>query len=124
LARDLAAAKRYVETLLDYSTRYALTQWRAYGHCCQGALLIKRSDIVAGSRLLGAAFDELGELRSPVLRLIAFLMMEALGRSGHVAEALSVVEEAIAHSKRTEDRWLTAELLRIRRQQTWVWKSN
>jgi predicted ATPase len=57
---------------------------------------------------------ELGETRLPVLRFIAFLLAEALGRAGQIAEGLAAIEEAIERSEQTEDRWLVAELLRIR----------
>jgi predicted ATPase len=84
----------------------------ASGH--QGVLVIKRGDVIAGLRLLRAGFDDLGEASSAVLRLVAFLMAEALGRAGQTADALAAVEEAIDHSERAEERWLIAELLRVR----------
>ena len=48
------------------------------------------------------------------MRLIAFLMAEALGRAGQIAEGLAAIEEAIARSERTEERWAMAELLRVK----------
>jgi hypothetical protein len=48
---DLTALERYVEILLDYSTRYALQFFRALGRCFQGLLLIKRGGIT--SKLAG-----------------------------------------------------------------------
>ena len=44
---------------------------------------------------------------------IAFLMAEALGRAGQNAEGLAAIEEAIARSERTEERWAMAELVRV-----------
>ena len=41
-------------------------------------------------------------------------MAEALGRAGQTAEALAAIEEAIGRSERSEERWATAELLRIK----------
>ena len=114
LVGDLAVVEHYVGTLLDHSTKHALAHWRAYGRCHQGALVIKRGDVVTGLRLLRAGFDEFGEARSPVLRLIAFLMAEALGRAGQDAEGLAAIEEAIARSERTEERWAMAELVRVK----------
>jgi predicted ATPase len=49
-----------------------------------------------------------------VFRLLAFLMAEALGRAGQNAEGLAAIEEAIARSERTEERWAMAELVRVR----------
>ena len=112
LVGDLAAAEHYVRVLIDYSTRHALGHWQAIGRCHQGALAIKRSDVVTGLRLLRAGLGELGEARSPVLRLIGFLMGEALSRAGQIVDGLAAVEEALAWTERSEERWAIAELLR------------
>jgi predicted ATPase len=77
-------------------------------------LVIKRGDVVTGLRLLRAGFDELGGANSPVLRLIVFLIAEALGRAGQIADGLAAVEEALAWTERTEERWVMAELLRVK----------
>jgi hypothetical protein len=79
LTGDLAAAEHYGTMLLDHSTRHALAHWRACGRSFQGVLVIKRGDVITGLRLLRAGLDEFGEEGSTVLRLIAFLMAEALG---------------------------------------------
>ena len=41
-------------------------------------------------------------------------MAEALGRAGQNADGLAAIEEAIARSERTEERWAIAEMLRIK----------
>jgi predicted ATPase len=41
-------------------------------------------------------------------------MAEALGRAGQIADGLAAIEEAIVGSERSEERWATAELLRIK----------
>jgi hypothetical protein len=113
LVGDLAAAERYVGTLLDHSTRHALAHWRAIGRRYQGVLVMKQGDAVTGSRLLSVGFDELDEA-TPVLGFVAFLKAEALGHAGQVSEGLAAVDELIARSEHTEERWLIAGLLRIR----------
>jgi predicted ATPase/DNA-binding winged helix-turn-helix (wHTH) protein len=110
---DLAAAEHYVEMLLDYSTRHALARWRAFGLSYQGVLLIQRGDLSIGLRLLRAGFDEPGAAGS-VPRFFTFLMAEALGRAGQVTDGLAAIEEAIVRSEMSEERWATAELLRIK----------
>src|ERR1700680_3541727 len=42
------------------------------------------------------------------------LMAEALGRAGQITDGLAAIEEAIVRSERTEERWRTAEFLRIK----------
>jgi predicted ATPase len=100
--------------LLDHSTRHALPHWRACGRSFQGVLVIRRGDVITRLRLLRAGLDEFGEAGSAVLRLIAFLMAEALGRAGQNADGLAAIDEAIARSERTEERWAMAELVRIK----------
>jgi predicted ATPase len=113
LVGDLAAAERYVGMLLDHSTRHALAYWRAIGRMYQGVLGIKHDNAATGSRLLRAGLDELDEARS-VMRFIAFLRAEALSHAGQVSDGLAAVDEVIARSEHTEERWLIAGLLRIR----------
>ena len=114
LVGEMAAAEHYVRLLVDHSTRHGLAHWRAIGHCHQGALAIKRSDIATGLRLLCAGLEELGEFRFAVLRLIAFLMAEALTCAGQIVEGLAAVEEALELTERSEESWAIAELLRIK----------
>jgi predicted ATPase len=110
---DLAAAEHYVGMLLDHSTRHALPLWHAWGRSHQGVLVIRRGDVVTGLRLLRAGFDELGEARS-ALRFTHFLdhIAEALGRAGQIAGGLAAIEQALAWTERTEERWRIAGLLR------------
>jgi predicted ATPase/DNA-binding winged helix-turn-helix (wHTH) protein len=110
---DLAAAEQYVEMLLDHSTRHALARWRAFclGH--QGVLVIQRGDLSTGLRLLRAGLDEPGAAGSAP-RFFALPMAEALGRAGQIADGLAMIEEAIVRSERGEERWATAELLRVK----------
>jgi predicted ATPase/DNA-binding winged helix-turn-helix (wHTH) protein len=110
---DLAAAEHYVEMLLDHSARHALARWHAIGRSHQGVLFIQRGDLGTGLRLLRAGFDEPGAAGS-VPRLFTFFMAEALGRVGQIADGLAAIEEAIERSERTEERWLIAELLRVK----------
>jgi predicted ATPase len=110
---DLAAAEHYVEMLLDHSTTHALARWRAFGLGHQGVLVIQRGDLATGLRLLRAAFDEPGAAGSAP-RHFTLLLAEALGCAGQIAEGLAAIEEAIARSDRTLERWAIAELLRIK----------
>jgi predicted ATPase/DNA-binding winged helix-turn-helix (wHTH) protein len=114
LTGDLAAAEHYGTMLLDHSSRHALGRWRACGRSFQGVLVIQRGDVITGLRLLRAGLDEFGEAGSSLLQFLAFLMAEALGRAGQNAEGLAAIEEAIARSERTEERWAMAELVRVR----------
>jgi predicted ATPase len=76
-------------------------------------LVIQRGDLSIGLRLLRAAFAEPGAAGSAP-RLFTFVLAEALGRAGQIADGLAAIEEAIVRSERNEERWAIAELLRIR----------
>jgi predicted ATPase/DNA-binding winged helix-turn-helix (wHTH) protein len=114
LTGDLPAAEHYVTMLLDHSTRHALAHWRACGRSFQGVLVIQRGDVITGLQLLRAGFDEFGEAGSAVLRLIAFLLAEALGHAVQNTDGLAAIEGSIARAERTEERWAMAELVRVK----------
>jgi len=80
----------------------------------QGSIQVGTSFLVH-QHVVRAGLDELGEATS-ALRFPTFLgeMAEALGRAGQIADGLAVIEEAIVRSERTEERWVIAELLRIK----------
>jgi predicted ATPase/DNA-binding winged helix-turn-helix (wHTH) protein len=113
LVGDLAAAEHYVEELLDHATRHALAGWRAFGRRYQEALAIARGDVIKGLPLLQAALDGKTAVISTT-RLIGFLMAEALGRAGRVADGLAAVEGALARAESTGERWAISEALRLK----------
>jgi len=111
-AGDLTAAEHYVEMLLDISTWHALPRWHVYGRCYQGMLALQRGDLSNGLRLLRAALGEPAAAGS-AQRLIAFIISAAAGHAGQIADGIPGIEEVIMRSEHTEERWLTAELLRV-----------
>ena len=110
---NMAAANHYVKMLLDHSTTHTLARWHAFGRGYQGALVLLEGDLDTGLRLLRAAFDEPAAAGS-VSRFFTFVMAGALGRAGQIREGLVAIEGAIVNSERTEERWLIAELLRVK----------
>jgi len=75
---------------------------------------MRRGDIRSGVGLLRAGLVDLGEAQSAVLRLVELLAVETLGHAGQIADGLTAIEEAIQHSENTEERWLIAEISRIK----------
>jgi predicted ATPase/DNA-binding winged helix-turn-helix (wHTH) protein len=110
---DLVAAEHYVDMLLDHSARHGLGRWGVFGRCYQGMLVIQRGDVDTGLRLLRAAFGDPVTAGS-VARLFAFIISATGGHAGQIADGLPAIEEAIVRSERTEERWLIAELLRVK----------
>jgi hypothetical protein len=62
---DLTAAERYVDMLLEYSTKHVLGRWHSFGLCYQAILLIQRGDASSGLRLLRTIFAEPATTQSP-----------------------------------------------------------
>ncbi len=110
---DLAAAEHYVEMLLDNSTRHALTRLGAFGRCYQGMLAIQRGDLSNGLRLLRAALGEPAAAGS-VRWLLTFIISAVSRHVRQIADGLPEIEEAITRFEHTEERWLIAELLRVK----------
>jgi predicted ATPase len=81
----------------------------------EALLAVGRGDIAGSLRLLRAGFDEWGE-SLPAYDHCKFQgdIAEALGRAGQIADGLAVAEQAIERCKQTNERWLFAELLRVK----------
>jgi predicted ATPase/DNA-binding winged helix-turn-helix (wHTH) protein len=112
---DLPAAEHFASMLVEHSERHALAVWQIWSRCWQGAILIRRGEVVAGLPLLGDALDALRRT-GYVLRYTGFLGVyaEGLGAAGQVAQGLMAIEEALARSERSDGRWCVAELLRVK----------
>jgi predicted ATPase/DNA-binding winged helix-turn-helix (wHTH) protein len=112
---DLVAAEHFVCMLLDLSTKHALGPWQAWGRCFEGMLFIKRGDTVTGLQRLSTAISGLRDIGYAVY-YVAFAgeLAEALGRAGQAAHGLASIDEALARSERTEERWAMSELVRVK----------
>jgi tetratricopeptide (TPR) repeat protein len=115
LTGDLAAAESYLRMLVDQSARHSLPFWAALARSNRGMLLIRRGDVDAGLRLLRAGHYGLGEGRV-AWRSITFCTVtgEALARTGQIGDGLILLEAALDQCERTEERWIFADLLRIK----------
>ena len=112
---DLAAAEHYVALLLDHSTRHGLALWTTMGKCFQGMIFMRRGQQEAGLRLLQTAADDLRDAGYALYLTAARAeLADALGRAGQLGKALKVIDEALAHSTRNDERWCRPELLRVK----------
>ncbi len=101
--------------LLDHAVKHALGFWQALCHSYEGQLLIKRGDAAGGVRCFRTGLTELREA-GYVLRLPGLLgaLAEGMAAAGQVAQALMVIDEALAECEHTDERWSMTELLRIK----------
>jgi predicted ATPase/DNA-binding winged helix-turn-helix (wHTH) protein len=115
LVGDLSLAERYAKTLMDLSARHALLLWSDVGRFFSGLLLVRRGDIGAGLELVRTAFARVPQNALSLLyTLFLAEIADALGRDGKANEGLSMIDEALARSEPSEERWCIAELLRIK----------
>ena len=115
LAGDLTAAERFIEILLHHTARHGLDVWHACGRSFKGVLLIKRGDANGGLALLRAGIEEQREAKF-VQYLTGFLapLAEGFAVARQVTQGLATIDEALARSELTDERWSLAELLRIK----------
>lgn len=112
---DLAAADRYTAMLVHHATRHGADVWKMYGRCFRGMLLIKRNEPDAGLPMLTAAVDELRRARY-VQYDTAFLaaLAEGFAGAGQATRGLALADEALARLEASGERWIVAELLRLK----------
>ena len=112
---DVAAADRYTAMLVHHAARHGADVWQTYGRCFKGMLLIKRDELDVGVPMLTAAIDELRRARY-VQYDTAFLaaLAEGFTGAGQAARGLAVADEALAQLDTSEERWIIAELLRLK----------
>jgi predicted ATPase/DNA-binding winged helix-turn-helix (wHTH) protein len=111
---DLGAVERFV-ALLEQPASHALSPWLRWARCYKGVVLIRRGDIAQGLETLQAGLGGMPE-GAFHMRYTAFLgeLADALGAAGAAAHALETIDRALGRSERHEERWCTAELLRIK----------
>jgi predicted ATPase len=112
---DLATAEGYAVMLLESSAAHELPFWRAGGHSFHATLLIRNGDVDTGLRLLRVALEQAREASfQPSFTWFLGELAAGLGHTGQIAQGLEAIDQALARSKRNEERWCAAELLRIR----------
>jgi predicted ATPase/DNA-binding winged helix-turn-helix (wHTH) protein len=110
---DIAQAKQFVTSLIDLAAENLLEGWIARGKCFGGVLEIMDGYAAAGSAHLEAALRQLRAAGSTA-EYPAFQAALAYGRArdGQIEAGHVAIDQAIALSERTEERWCAAELLR------------
>jgi len=112
---DVTTADHHVRLALDLAARHALDIWKAWAQCYEGILLIKRGDHRVGSDLLQSALERLPmPIFDHLMSLFLAELAVGLSGSGLIAEALVVVDKALARAEQTEARWYLAELVRTK----------
>jgi adenylate cyclase len=115
LRREPARTREYAESAMALASEYGQAFWLAFATCLRGWAMIEMgeedegiAELTRGSidyRVTGA------ELAQP---LHLMQLAEVLGRRGQIKQALSLLDEGIAAQDTGNERWLAAELHRVK----------
>jgi predicted ATPase len=111
---NLASVEANAAILLEHSAQHGLHIWNAWARGFNGAVLIRRGDVVAGLGLLRSAIKEVRGTGFVQRNRVFFgLMARGLLAAGQAAEGLSIIDEEFAQTGDNEH-WYVAELLRMK----------
>jgi predicted ATPase/DNA-binding winged helix-turn-helix (wHTH) protein len=115
MSGDIGAASQHIAMLSQLAERHGFDFWIRFGHCLEGALLIKQGDAARGSTLLRSALEDLGS-SGQTLHCSGFIgdFAEALASLGDSVEASTMIDNALAQSRREGVLWHVPELLRMK----------
>jgi class 3 adenylate cyclase/predicted ATPase len=115
LRQEWAQAAEWSALALAYAQEHAFSMWIAYATVWLGFAQTKRGQTEQGIAQLRLGL-ETWRSTGAELACSAFLyfIAEACGDSGQVQEGLTVLNEAEALAEKTEERWLRAEMCRLR----------
>jgi predicted ATPase len=113
--RDVRGVAAHASALTALSNEHALGMWLAYATMASGWALVRRCRAKAGLEQLR---NGLARLQATGTRLFApyglGLLAEAHQVSGDAEEARRMLDEALALVEGTGERWIEAELLRLK----------
>jgi predicted ATPase len=117
LAGDDAALGEWADQLVAVATEQGFAHWRAEGMIYRGWVTVKKGDVTEGISLLrggSAAYRSTGaEMWTPHHRAI---LATAYQIAAQVDDALSQLDDGLRIVERTGERWLAAELNRLKGQ--------
>ncbi|MCW5623526.1 MAG: hypothetical protein KIT73_02275 [Burkholderiales bacterium] len=110
-----AALESAAELVIEATRRHGVSTWKARGRVWKGLLLLAQGEANSYAHRLRPALREIGEAAF-VMSYTGFVSAtcDELGRQGHVADGLELIERAIERARRVKDRCSIAELLRVR----------
>jgi serine/threonine protein kinase/predicted ATPase len=113
--RNPAEVERYASDLIELSTRLNIASWLPGGAILRGWARSASGDAAEG---IAWIVDGIGDYRATgsmlAMQYYLALKAEALHLAGFTIEALEAIREAEAVVERSEERWWSAELHRLR----------
>jgi predicted ATPase/DNA-binding winged helix-turn-helix (wHTH) protein len=110
-----AVADEMIQRLTAHAANHSLGPYHAVGLGLKGELLVKRGDARAGIQLLRECLKTLHGDRHEILTTVFnCALSEGLAMTGWPGEALTTIDDAIAHIERTGQSFDMPEILRIK----------
>jgi tetratricopeptide (TPR) repeat protein len=111
LRREAHAARAQAEAVLALAREQGFTQWVVVGMIQKGWALTAQGQQAEGITQIRHALATAAELKRPYF---LFCLAEASGKAGQIEDALTVLQEAFAAIRPTEERVFEAELYRLK----------
>jgi predicted ATPase len=113
--QEWQASQGQAEAVIALSTAHGFSSWVAVGTIVQGWALVEQGQRVEGITQIRqglTAFQATGA--KLYLPYYAALLAEAYGKAGQIEEGLAMLTEALVLVDKTEERWYTAEIHRLK----------
>ncbi len=111
---DIESAQDLADATLALGREHRFPYWLAAGSAVRGGCLMRRGDHGAVDVLLDAIDQARGATMEEYRPLFLAMLAEAHDGAGSPERGLAAIDEAIARVERTEERWIEAELHRLR----------
>jgi predicted ATPase len=107
--------RSYAGSVVSLCREHGLSHWMACGRILEGWATVNDGEIDRGIELLRAGVAAWREAGARLwLPLFLVLEAQACNKAGRNEAALGAIEQAIAFSEETGERWCLAEILRIK----------
>jgi tetratricopeptide (TPR) repeat protein len=114
LARDVAGTRRDAETLISLADEHGFAQHSAQGHMLRGWALVHSGEPEVGLAEIDRGISAYQATGAHVAGFYAAIQAESRGLNGKSANALELIEEALADIGQNEERGAIPELLRLK----------
>ena len=111
---DEASAGVHADALLALAREHRFPYWLAAGRAAQGWLAMRHGRADAADILLDAIEQGRRACMEEFRPLLLAMLAEAYAREGRPELGLKAIDEALERVERSEERWIEAELHRLR----------
>ena len=117
---DRKATREYAEAALALATEHNFAFWIPMGLILQGWAIAERDQTAQGVALMRQGLATFQAIGAEIMRPYYLgLLAEVEGKAGNADAGLRLVEEALAASEKSGERWWDAELHRLRGELTY-----